>query len=185
MGSSHQSEKVWPRSGKRRESVLKTTSVLQSWARACTWVVFTFAQPIQMNPFTPTVAANAPIAMGGSVAASLGLPGNNFVTDSCKIWRNETIIIIEKTRMLRGSRRRRPTGNLCWRRRIFQATSLLVVHIIKVQSKSRAESTREAIRDREEEKKAAHILAMRRRTLATTLICRGCQSLYNVSSCKN
>ena len=119
------------------------------------------------------------------VAASLGLPDNNFVTDSCKIWRNETIIIIEKTRMPRGSRRRRPTGNLCWRRRIFQATNLLVVHIIKVQSKSRAESTREATREREEEKKAAHILAMRRRMLARTLICRGYQSLYNVSSCKN
>ena len=35
-GSSHQREKKWPRRGKRRESVLKITSVLQSvWVSVC------------------------------------------------------------------------------------------------------------------------------------------------------
>ena len=75
-----------------------------------------------------------------------------------------------KTRIPRGSRRRRPTGNLCCRRFIFQATSLLVVKIMRVQRRSRAESTREAIKEREVEEKAARHFAARRRMLAITLI---------------
>lgn len=127
-------------------------------------------QPIPIMPFTTIVAANAPIATGGSVAASLGPPGRSFVTDSCKIWRNETTMMMEKTRMPRGSSRRRPTGNLCCSRRIFHWTSLLVVQMIRVHSRSRAESTREAMREREVDAKAAMILAMRRMTFAITLI---------------
>lgn len=41
-----------------------------------------------------------------------------------------------------------------------------------VQRRSRAESTVDAIRDRDDEKKQATILAARRNMLATTLICR-------------
>ena len=121
-------------------------------------------------PLTTTVAANAPMATGGSVAASLGPPGSSFVTDSCRICRKETIMMMEKTRIPRGSSRRRPTGNLCCSRRIFHCTSLFVVQIIKVHSRSRAESTSEAMREREEDAKAAVILAMRRIMLAITLI---------------
>ncbi len=150
-GSSHQRENSAPMRGKMRERVLKTTSVLQSWAKACTWVVLIGMHPNQIIPLTPIVAASAAIATGGKVAASRGPPGINFVTDSCKICRNETIIIILKTRIPSGSSRRRPTGNLCCRRVRFQATSLLVVQIIMVQRRSRAESTKLAIKLREED----------------------------------
>ena len=127
-GSSHQREKACPRRGKRRESVLNTTSVLQSCASAMTCVVFTLAHPIQIVPFTTTVATNAPIATGGNTTASRSpFPGSSFVTLSCRIWRKETIMMMEKTRMPMGSRRRRPTGNLCARRERFHATRALVV----------------------------------------------------------
>ena len=123
-------------------------------------------------PLTTTVAPSAAMATGGNVAASLGPPGSSFSTDSFKIWRKETIMIMEKTRIPRGSSRRRPTGNLCCKRRIFHWTSLFVVQMIKVQSRSRAESTREAMSEREEDVTAAMILATRRRMLAMTLIYR-------------
>ena len=80
-------------------------------------------------------------------------------------------MMMEKTRIPRGSRRRRPTGNLCRSRRILHWTSLLVVQMIRVQSRSRAESTSEAMSEREEDAKAAMTLAIRRMTLAMTLIC--------------
>ena len=82
-------------------------------ARACTCVDFCLMHPNQIVPFTIIVAANAPIATGGNVTASLGPPGSSFVTDSCRICKNETIIMMEKTRMPRGSSLRLPTGNLC------------------------------------------------------------------------
>ena len=133
-------------------------------------MVLTRIQPNQIVPFTTTVATNAPMATGGSFAASLGPPGSSFVIDSSKIFRKETIMMIEKTRIPRGSNRRRPTGNLCCSRLIFHWTSLLVVQMIKVHSRSRAESTREAMSEREEDPKAAMILAMRSKTFAITLI---------------
>ena len=108
--------------------MLKITSVLQSWARAMTCVVFTRAQPIQIVPFTTTVATKAPIATGGKITASRSwLLGRSLVTLSWRICRKETIMMMEKTRMPMGSRRRRPTGNLWARRERFHATSLLVV----------------------------------------------------------
>jgi len=110
------------------------------------------------------------MATGGSVAASLGPPGSNFVTDSWRICRNDTIIMMEKTRIPRGSSLRRPTGNLCWSRLIFHWTSLLVVHIIRVHRRSSAESTSDAIRESEEDVKAAMILAISRRMFAIMLI---------------
>ena len=79
-------------------------------------------------------------------------------------------MMMEKTRIPRGSSRLRPTGNLCCSRRIFHWTSLVVVQMIKVHSRSRAESTREAMSEREEDAKAAMILAMRRMIFAITLI---------------
>ena len=82
-------------------------------------------------------------------------------------------MMMEKTRIPRGSSRRRPTGNLCCSRRILHWTSLFVVQMMRVQSRSRAESTSEAMSEREEDAKAAMTLAMRRVTLAKTLIC-GC-----------
>ena len=127
-------------------------------------------QPNQMVPLTATVATKAPIATGGRVAASLGPPGSNFVTDSWRICRNETIIMMEKTRIPSGSSLRRPTGNLRWSRPIFHWTSLLVVHIISVHRRSRAESTREAISEREDDVKAAMTLAISSRMFAITLI---------------
>ena len=45
-----------------------------------------------------------------------------------------------------------------------------MVQIMRVHRRSRAESTREAMREREEEVNAAAILAARRRMLAITLI---------------
>lgn len=139
-------------------------------AKAWTCVVLTRMQPNQMMPLTTTVAPSAAMATGGNVAASLGPPGSIFSTDSFKIWRKETIMMMEKTRIPRGSSRRRPTGNLRRKRRIFHWTSLFVVQMINVQSRSRAESTREAMSEREEDVKAAMILATRRRMLAMTLI---------------
>lgn len=84
---------------------------------------------------------------------------------------NETIIMIENTRIPSGSRRLRPTGNLCCNLVILHCTSLLVVQIMIVHRRSRAESTREAMSESDDELKAAMTLAMRRAMLASTLIC--------------
>jgi len=78
--------------------------------------------------------------------------------------------MIEKTRIPSGSRRLLPTGNLCCNLRILHCTSLLVVQIINVHRRSRAESTREAISESDDELKAAMTLATRRTMLAITLI---------------
>lgn len=75
-------------------------------------------------------------------------------------------------------------GKRAWREESFQETRRLVVQIMRVQRRSRAESTREAIREREEEKKTATILAARRRMLARTLIWGGqCQLEGMVGRC--
>ena len=50
-------------------------------------------------PLTMIVLNIAKTAVGGNSAVSRGLPGNIFFTDSCRICRKLTIIIIEKTRM--------------------------------------------------------------------------------------
>ena len=63
------------------------------------------------------------------------------------------------------------TGNFRRRLRRRLETSRFVVKTIKVQRRSRPESTREAIRESEEEYMAAIALAARRITLAITLIC--------------
>jgi hypothetical protein len=78
--------------------------------------------------------------------------------------------MMEKTRMPIGSSRLLPTGNffLSFERR--QPTSLLVVHIITVHNRSRAESTSDAMRERELDQMAATPLAARRRILTITLI---------------
>lgn len=144
--------------------------VLQSWARACTCVVFTRAHPIQIVPFTTMVATMAKIAAGGSMATSCLPLGSSFLMDSCKICRKEMTMMMEKTRMPMGSRRRRPMGNFflrLWRR---QPTSLLVTQMMMVQSKSRAESTRDAIKERELDQMAATPLAASRRMFTITLI---------------
>lgn len=57
--------------------------------------------------------------------------------------------MMEKTRIPRGSSRRLPTGNFFRSFVILQPTSLLVVQMMSVQSRSSAESTSEAISDRD------------------------------------
>ena len=69
-----------------------------------------------------------------------------------------------------GSSLLRPIGNRFLSGLIFHWTSLFVVQIMIVHRRSRAESTKLAISDNEEEKKAAIILAANRHTLAKTLI---------------
>lgn len=72
--------------------------------------------------------------------------------------------------MPNGSNRRRPTGNFALRLDNFHCTNLFVVQIINVQRRSRAESTREATSESEDEKKTAPILARSKRMFAITLI---------------
>ena len=72
--------------------------------------------------------------------------------------------------MPNGSSLRRPTGNLCCNLRILHCTSLCVVQMINVQSRSSAESTSDAMSESDEELKAAMILATKSRILAMTLI---------------
>ena len=88
-------------------------------------------------------------------------------------------LTIENTRIPRGSSRRRPTGNL--RRRLFSrhCTNLFVDHTIRVHRRSRAESSREAMRDSEEDWVVAIALAANSNTLAMMLICM----LIKFSSC--
>lgn len=81
-------------------------------------------------------------------------------------------MMIENTRMPRGSRRRLPTGNFLRKRLILHPTSLFVVQTMTVHRRSRAESTNEAINEREEENIAATPLAASKRILAITLICK-------------
>lgn len=92
------------------------------------------------------------------------------MTDSCKIWRKEMTMMIEKTRIPIGSRRRRPMGNFFLRLSMRQPTSLLVIQMITVQRRSRAESTRDAIKERELDQIAATPFAPRRRMFTMTLI---------------
>ena len=79
-------------------------------------------------------------------------------------------LTIEKTRIPRGSSRRRPTGNLRCRLFSRHSTSLVVVHTIRVHRRSRAESRREAIRDSEEDWVVAIALAARSKMLAMIFI---------------
>ena len=144
--------------------------VLQSCAKACTWVVFTRAHPIQSVPFTTIVATMAKMAAGGSIATSCSPLGRSFLTDSCRICRKEMTMMMEKTRMPIGSRRRRPMGNFFLRLSRRQPTSLLVTQMMTVQSRSKAESTREAIKEREFDHSAATPLAASRRMFTRTLI---------------
>lgn len=58
-------------------------------------------------------------------------------------------MIMEKTRMPRGSRRLRPTGKVFWSLSKRQLTSLLVDQTMRVQRRSSAESTKLAMRERE------------------------------------
>lgn len=124
-----------------------------------------------MMPLTTIVATIAKIAAGDRLAASCAEPGSSFSIDSFKICMKEMIIMIEKTRIPIGSRRLRPTGNFFFSRVSLQPTSLLVVHIISVQSRSSAESTSDAMRERELDFNAAMLLATRRKMLTMTLIC--------------
>ena len=75
-----------------------------------------------------------------------------------------------KTRMPNGSSRRRPTGNFFCRELRRHCTMRLVLQTMRVQRRSRAESTVEARREREPEEVTAMILPMRRRMLAKTLM---------------
>jgi hypothetical protein len=64
----------------------------------------------------------------------------------------------------------RRTGNRLLNEVIFHATSLFVDQMMMVHRRSSALSVSEAIKDRDEEKKTAKILAARRTTLAITLV---------------
>lgn len=79
-------------------------------------------------------------------------------------------MMMEKTRIPRGSRRLRPTGNFFLSLSSRQPTSLLVVQMMTVQRRSSAESTRDAIKESELDQIAATPLAASRRTLTATLI---------------
>jgi hypothetical protein len=112
----------------------------------------------------------AKIAAGGNWDTLWSPLGRSFLTDSCRIWRNDITIMIEKTRIPMGSRRRRPMGNFFFRLCKRQPTSLFVVQMMIVHSKSSAESTRDAISDKELDQIAATPLAASRRTFTRTLI---------------
>jgi hypothetical protein len=112
----------------------------------------------------------AKIAAGGNWDTLWSPLGRSFLTDSWRIWRNDITIMIEKTRIPMGSRRRRPMGNFFFRLCKRQPTSLLVVQMMMVHSKSSAESTRDAISDKELDQIAATPLAASRRTFTRTLI---------------
>jgi hypothetical protein len=127
-------------------------------------------QTSQIRPFRPIVAAIEPIAKGGRAASVWSPDGSRVVNDSCRIWMNEITMMMEKIKMPKGSSLLLPTGNLALKLDKRHCTSLLVDHMMSVQRRSRAESTMEAIREREEEKHTAAILAARRRMFATTLI---------------
>lgn len=60
-------------------------------------------------------------------------------------------MMMEKTRMPKGSRRLRPTGKRLFRAFRRHCTRRFVDQTMRVQSRSKAESTREAISEREEE----------------------------------
>lgn len=83
---------------------------------------------------------------------------------------NEMIIIIENTNIPSGSNLLLPTGNFLLSLLIRHPTSLCVVKMIAVHSKSSAESANEAISDRDEELRAATPLAISSIMLAMTLI---------------
>jgi hypothetical protein len=127
-------------------------------------------QPNQMKPFSPIVPANAPIAIGGRAIASWGPFDMSFSADSLRICTNEIIIIIENTNIPSGSSLRRPTGNFFLSLCKCHSTNLCVVNTIAVHSKSNAESASDAMSESEDEYPAAIPFAMRRRTLAITLI---------------
>jgi hypothetical protein len=61
------------------------------------------------------------------------------------------MLTIENTRIPKGSSRRRPTGNRARNVERRHCTSLAVDHMIRVQRRSNAESTKEATRESEDE----------------------------------
>jgi hypothetical protein len=83
---------------------------------------------------------------------------------------NDMTIRTEKTRMPIGSRRRLPTGNFFLSFDKRQPTSLLVVQIMMVHSRSRAESTSDAMRERELDQMAATPFAAKRNMFTITFI---------------
>jgi hypothetical protein len=78
--------------------------------------------------------------------------------------------MMENTKIPRGSRRLRPTGNFFLSLSRRQPTSLLVVQMMTVHRRSSAESTRDATRESELDQMAAMPFAASRRMLTATLI---------------
>lgn len=78
--------------------------------------------------------------------------------------------MMEKTRIPIGSRRLRPTGNFFLSFESLQPTNLFVTQMMTVHSRSRAESTRDAMSEREFDQRAATPFAANRKILTMTLI---------------
>ena len=64
-------------------------------------------------PLTTMVLTMAKMATLGRAVVVWSPEGSIFDTDSSSTWQKETTIMMEKTRMPRGSRRRRPTLISC------------------------------------------------------------------------
>jgi hypothetical protein len=97
---------------------------------------------------------------------------------------NDITIMIEKTRMPIGSRRRLPTGNFFLSFDKRQPTSLLVVQMMIVHRRSRAESTSDAMSERELDQMAATPFAAKRKMFTRTFIWRMSELLLNLHNIK-
>lgn len=90
--------------------------------------------------------------------------------------------MIEKTRIPIGSRRLLPTGNFFFSLDNRHPTNLLVTHIITVHRRSSAESTSEAMSERELDQMAATPFAASKRMLTITFICTGVSTEFEWNS---
>lgn len=146
--------------------VLKTTSVIASWARAWTLEFLIRRHHSQQKSFMRTVLAMI-LTTGRprlAIEWSLEVSRSKHWRET---WKNEVIIMTEKTSTPIGSSRRLPMGYEYWS---WLEISLVVIHTIAVLRKSRAASTRDARMERELVRSITASFPARRNVLAIRLI---------------
>lgn len=147
-------------------NVLKTTSVMASWAKTWTLGLGINLHQIQQSNLTKTVP---PIkAMDGmdSSTTARSSPINCFIEVSAT-WKKEVTMITEKINTLMGSNRRRLMG---YRLRSCRRIIMVVIQTITVLRKSKTPSTKPASIDMELVIAMMAILEANRATLATKLM---------------
>lgn len=147
-------------------NVLKTTSVMASWARTCTPGLGMRRHHSQHMSLTITVPAIRAID-GMDNSTTVWSPLVIRLTEVKPTWKNDVTIMTENISTLRGSRRRREIGK---RLRSCRRIIIVVIQMMTVLRKSRTPSTKPASMDMELVRTMMATLEARSKTFATKLI---------------